>query len=439
MPSKDPVTLLIQNPFILMFLAGVLVIFACKKMEYLIGMFCASSHLLGAVNFGPVPSLQLLYILMAMGMGISVWKNKGVISFLLNDKPNILILIFGLVLLFNLFLVSTDFDFAKNTFKYFCVLSILPYLLLQVSAPTYEHLKGFLSAYTVVCLVVGIFLVVGFDSRTVEDPGRVSLVVNPITFSAPFSISAIFVLYLLLETKRSLYRTSIWFLLFGTVLIVFLSGTRQSLFPMFLCTALFLYLRSSRRVLIYYVMTICLVAIVYASIDLTGGDPIKNRFSAAFSDPLTQMEGRIETYSMAIRDFATSPVIGIGLGSFGEYEAYDELATKTHVHNLYLEILAEEGLIGFLLYGCFLYEIFRRGIAVIKNGAPKLRSLGIAFFCVFLLSIIQGMVGGSIGGATNILWCSSGLIILHRNISRHGPGDSLVTRSHGDMCYSLKI
>jgi O-antigen ligase len=71
----------------------------------------------------------------------------------------------------------------------------------------------------------------------------------------------------------------------------------------------------------------------------------------------TSVPGRVETYGRAWNYFKEKPIGGIGVGSFGSLNYfYDENHDKHYgaVNNIYLEILAETGAIGFICFALFI-------------------------------------------------------------------------------------
>jgi O-antigen ligase len=101
---------------------------------------------------------------------------------------------------------------------------------------------------------------------------------------------------------------------------------------------------------------------------------------------------RIEIYKVALMRFFNSPLIGSGLGKF-------IVGTKSYPHNLFLELLAEIGIIGFALF-----IIALRPMVTFNYKNP--------FFPYALFSLIASMFSGDLTG-TKILIIPSVLGLLH--------------------------
>lgn len=114
------------------------------------------------------------------------------------------------------------------------------------------------------------------------------------------------------------------------------------------------------------------------------------------------------------RMFKEHPLIGVGLGNFSflynRYKPEDAIYLKYHpvIHNLYLEILVETGLLGFSAFVFFIVSLLR--VFIRKARSIRDHSDSILFFG--LLSCLAGMAFqfNLYGGKTlNYLWILLGL------------------------------
>lgn len=77
------------------------------------------------------------------------------------------------------------------------------------------------------------------------------------------------------------------------------------------------------------------------------------------------LRGRMSEYAVSFQMFRDNPIFGIGYENYAaNYLKYsvkiglDPRRTERSAHSLYLEVLAEQGLIGFLMFGYLLYAAF---------------------------------------------------------------------------------
>ncbi len=126
--------------------------------------------------------------------------------------------------------------------------------------------------------------------------------------------------------------------------------------------------------------------------------------------------------------FLDHPLIGVGKGNYPDY--YVEYAQKTGVspsrqvfspHNLYLEVLAEHGLLGALIFGAMLYQMLKRPLSAYadlkKAGLTEQAQLfrGVAY------GIIAFLVGSFFlhGAFPRYLWLLFGIALASENIARN--------------------
>lgn len=101
---------------------------------------------------------------------------------------------------------------------------------------------------------------------------------------------------------------------------------------------------------------------------------------------------RLGTYKLAFEQFKKNPIIGNGLASFGENvtpQSRKDIGIYQTVNNEYLELLAENGLIGFVLLFAFLalYLIFLYKFYRTANNSQK--AVVVAMFLGLLAILIQ--------------------------------------------------
>ncbi|PIV25604.1 hypothetical protein COS38_00795, partial [Candidatus Berkelbacteria bacterium CG03_land_8_20_14_0_80_40_36] len=136
-------------------------------------------------------------------------------------------------------------------------------------------------------------------------------------------------------------------------------------------------------------------------------------------------QGRLLAYEKAISAFKTAPIIGIGIGNYGAFTAGFDLDSpdiKNIVNNEYIELLAENGIVGltgFLIL--ILYIFWRSALALRITQDDELKNylvvLSIALMAILLqynffstLSILHIWVAmGVVVGAQNIALANSKL------------------------------
>jgi O-antigen ligase len=423
MDSPEINIVLIQNPIILLFSLILLLFFAFKKVGYLLGIYCSSSYLLSSVQLGSFNLLHIMFVFMLTATAIYGFRMRMRLIPILRHGSNLLLLLFFIMLCLSFYMLSEDTLNGWLKLKYFIFFSLIPYLIFHICIGSNQKFNEFITAYIVSCVAVSVITLWTVDIGNllvIGEGWRLFLMSDPITFSIPFAISSIFLVYYLLEEKCGIkYKVPLSALLSLFILLIILSGTRQCLLPLIPLIPLFVYLRKGRGTPLYvYVMLAGACVLLYFLYDITSPVGLYDRYANIFLSPgrESSVTVRITLWIMALRDFLSSPLVGIGLGSFGEYIYLPGIGyQKEQVHSLSLEILAEEGFIGVALFGLFLCLVFHCATRLLRTGSPNVKPLLVAFLCIFIFSLIQSMLSGALEGSGHVLWSASGLIILSRN------------------------
>lgn len=105
-------------------------------------------------------------------------------------------------------------------------------------------------------------------------------------------------------------------------------------------------------------------------------------------------------YSLAVKEFKEHPFVGIGWGNY-KYEYSQKVVEKEmdlmDTHNIYLQLLCETGILGFIFFMTLFTVIFIKGLKEILNKRNRTYmtnlSRFIAFECYFL---IEGFFGNTL-------------------------------------------
>lgn len=129
--------------------------------------------------------------------------------------------------------------------------------------------------------------------------------------------------------------------------------------------------------------------------------------------------GRMTLWIIALELFVQYPFLGIGWGMFSEYVPDNVqlgLINEIHnVHNCYLQVLCETGIVGFaIMYGLMfyiLYTISKRSVVMHQNGAGDLlRVINTTCFAYQLFFLISGAIDPTFYSL--IFWCLYSLTIM---------------------------
>ena len=218
------------------------------------------------------------------------------------------------------------------------------------------------------------------------------------------SISSIFFLSIFLQNKRK--SNLILFLLSFIGLIL---TAKRGLLVFSIMSFLILYLVISRRDEIkekirtfFSTLTLGLIALAICSIFIPSISNVFNRFYEGFTTG-NLLSGRNEFYIAAITEWVKKPIFGHGWGYFSEYyqdkifDLSDPAYNREYLdcHNVYIQLLCETGIVGFLIIIGLMIIILHKTYKLIdyhkknKTMLPSLLfSLGYQIF--FLLYCMSG-------------------------------------------------
>ena len=195
--------------------------------------------------------------------------------------------------------------------------------------------------------------------------------------------------------KNKLIFKFLIFLMF--ISLILLSG-RGPFLGMFIVFLMFLYYRMkfSRRSLLRIILFSSLILFNFNNIsEWSGMDRLVSRFKVSLLENSDDNKSLTIRYNQLISSkeiFYKHPVFGTGLGSYS-YET-TRIDQRGYPHNIFLEILTEQGLIGFLFFLILLFPIFFKMLPFLaKHSNPIYFSIiGILVFETFNASKSSSIV-----------------------------------------------
>ena len=140
-------------------------------------------------------------------------------------------------------------------------------------------------------------------------------------------------------------------------------------------------------------------------------------------------ESRIPLMNLAFRIIADHPLLGVGSNNFST--AMDSYVTREFqtgflytVHNKYLLIWTEVGVLGLLAYLAFLFGVLRKGWMCWRFNDPLLSPLALGFTAASVGYMVHQTVDIFHDRAvTQLLWLVAGLLVAMHGILRAQPAD----------------
>tara|TARA_A100000171_G_C2138465_1_gene152429 strand:- start:1068 stop:2231 length:1164 start_codon:yes stop_codon:yes gene_type:complete len=176
------------------------------------------------------------------------------------------------------------------------------------------------------------------------------------------------------------------FLLLAILAAMLLLGARGPvifLLLTFLMRFIFDFRRYLKTISLFYAFSGIMIIGYYVSTS-NFTEILESRFEAALTNRQnSSLQGREFDYEYALTSLESSPIIGDGIGSFGV--VHYGIDGKRHPHNLFLEISAETGLIGLLIFCVFIVTfVFSLTIGGQNSNIFKAYKLEILSLLVFV-------------------------------------------------------
>jgi O-antigen ligase len=242
----------------------------------------------------------------------------------------------------------------------------------------------------------------------------------------PLSIAAS--IYLFKITSFKYYKYLLVFILL--VLLCMVLGLSRGVYVGLAAMAIFYLVFAARKIInitniFYTTLTILLVAFgAYIFISYSHPEAIGRFINQATLGDFSAGESvqkRLIDYQKAYEYFQEKPYLGIGPGNYGarylDYPSHDTVDHWEVVNNQYLEILAEWGIIGFILYITMLIWFFTRSLFIYKKTQdPYLKALLFGSTAAMLAILVQYNFFSTI--YIMHIWVYIGLVIAIQNIAK---------------------
>jgi O-antigen ligase len=294
--------------------------------------------------------------------------------------------------------------------------------------------------WSIILLIVGfdIFFeyinkknIIGFQSTT--DPTRIASFLGKELKIGHFVLGFLFLstgYYFEKFNKNSAYyKIAGYILLFFLILAIILTGERSNTIKSLIC--IFLFIIFSKEKLIKYKKTIIILIISLLCLSYSISDRLKFRFDTYYK-PIKEV-GLINTiklikhgahYYTAIEIFKSYPVFGVGNKNFREEcdnekyfdssYAYAAERCSTHPHQIYLELLSEHGIVGFITILSIIFYILYKSFIIFLRKLNLIHLGSIVFVASTFIPIIpSGSFFTSWGAA--IFWINFAIMISYNN------------------------
>ena len=319
-----------------------------------------------------------------------------------NDKIILLIFLFYLYLVLNSFASTNVWYSFKSTLPYIRFIAFLIVIVVTLEKNEKKFKKIFYSyvSLILILLVDSCFQkIMGYNifGQTIMHPYRISSFFGSELIMGGFLLK-IFMLSVSLLVFINIKKKFIFFILLSifSLIIILLSGEKSSfgLFLIYLSIAFIFFPADTKLKIFSFFFLVILFFLVIINNNSAKTRIIDQGLKNSEYGKYIFSQVHDSHYRTAYRMFLDSPILGQGANTFRKECSNikfieNKFSCSTHPHNIYIQLLAEVGLIGFLfLFNLFLFIIF----FIIKNYYQivflKEKKIELIFFSIPMLVVI---------------------------------------------------
>jgi len=235
---------------------------------------------------------------------------------------------------------------------------------------------------------------------------------SSITVSYYFNLTLPLCFYMFYYSKEKVWRVIAFFSIVTNILATFLLLSRIASLCMIIITlygilySIIFRKNSYRKGIVLFMLLIFVSVYAFQNYDLS------RLISTELYKSGASIQERLRAVNLGLYIFSKQPILGSGMGSFfkrayiDRYITVDGINALIDPHNMYILILSETGLIGFIVLFLFFLILFKR-ISYIKE--RLLRHTAYLIFFAFLLDAIGGSHLFNEISYSNIFWIYMGL------------------------------
>lgn len=248
-------------------------------------------------------------------------------------------------------------------------------------------------------------------------------IIHPVFMAAALGMVAMVALAFAVQLQRSLTKVVAVVVFLGCLACMWISDTRASFVAALMVGVVVVGVGIARRRIAW--VTLRRIGIGAVVIGLVFFSQISDKFVNSFRTGhfLTEIESRFELNDIAGRMISDHVVLGVGLNNFEAvlpgYEANPVIFFGHPVHNLYLLVLAETGVVGFvglLLVGVGLYDV---AIRLARSKDRLLGTLGTGVAAAMAFVMVEELLGFSLRQdiPLALYWLFAGLAVAGARMS----------------------
>lgn len=241
-----------------------------------------------------------------------------------------------------------------------------------------------------------------------------------IGLSLYLSFGIIFLLYCLLCQKSKILIKVLYFFLLMFFIAGLILAPSRGIFISLALTLIILFLKifidkkvRFKKVFFLTFLTLSIIGVgflIFQTAKVAGFGV--SRLIPSMVQDQSSIEKRIQYFNDSVKDFSEYPITGKGVGMF----SYEHGGKGNYPHNIFLEVAAEYGLIGIIIFCSFFVYLLYLALRNIK--ALPLNSIFLLIPFWFLIMFSDAMVSGNIANNRDIWFLGAIMLIFSKIIKK---------------------
>ncbi len=365
----------------------------------------------------------------------SILKRKMVLG--KSDFDIAMVLFLGAALINTLFTNNSAVSVFGVYEDYEGILTVLNYFILFYIIITYSNSREKIfkiaiaaAAASFIVSVYGFLQNFGIDfvrwNPETYNPGRFFSTLGNPNFLAAYLVEIIPVLFMLFFIARRIpKKTAVLVVMIMSIVVLFLTKSRAGFISFMITLVLIMFytlydsakkeaeLYGKNRIWIFMFVLIFAATLIFSSRVQDAFVNLNERIALIFRDGIMNVP-RMYIWLAALEMFRDNPVLGKGLDTFQvmfpyyrmpEYWRIEWNGTPEKTHNVFLQVLSTQGMVGFSAYVLLITVFIKKTMKSVFYGSdPLKRYMVFAFFMSAAAFFIQGMFNYTVVAYGSFFW-----------------------------------
>ena len=267
--------------------------------------------------------------------------------------------------------IDTAIEFAKILVFYFLISNLLTdQKKLKIFIWEYILLTGWVAISSLEGYFTGKIMFAQGIERAQGITGT-----DPNTLAVSLCLTIPFLYFALFAEKSKFLKILNMIVLLASLATIVLTGSRGAFLGL-LSIIFLIWIRTKRKFALLVVSLLALV-IIWTVMPEQYKGRYRTILTATSGEVDESSQGRLNAWKAGMRMFFDRPILGVGAGAFGTAHAMSyspERRSWLKAHNTYVQLLAELGILGTIIFVILIYNVIRQNIKVEKKILSQIKT-----------------------------------------------------------------